>query len=108
MFGKKLNGAFSCKLHKIEIKREMLKRGRVTFDDENDDNEKNKCSRNKRKLKRQPTLSSVPENTKGTKITSEMSIIEEVRKLHEAYQFILCEHQRKLEAKKRRNTSSVK
>ena len=108
VFGKKLKRAFSWKLHKIEIKRERLQNGNANLDGEDDDNESNNGNKNERKLKRRPPSASVPKNTKDTKITSEISIIEEVRKLNEAYQFILCEHHRKLELKKRRESSYAK
>ena len=92
-----------------------MKKGITKLDDEDDDNNSSNGSKNERRLKRRQPSTSMTENTnctkeytKDTKITSEMSIIEEVRKLHEAYQFILCEHQRKLEVKKRRETSYAK
>ena len=109
MFRKKLNQAFSGKLHNIEIKRERLNNDQNKLDEEDDDeNEPRKSYKDQKTLKKRKPVPSVMQNTKETKITSEITIIEEVRKLNEAYQLILCEQKRKLDVQNRRASSYTK
>ena len=105
MFERKINREFSLKLHNIELQREKLRSDHDKLDDENNDNESSKKGKDEKKLKKRRPSIPVTECIKDGKITTEISIIEQVRKLHEAYQFILSEHQRRLELKKRRATT---
>ena len=47
------------------------------------------------------------DDIESSKSASNLSVIEEVRKLHEAYQFISIEHQKRLDTKEKKRRSSV-
>ena len=102
LFDQRLKKAFSGKLHKIEIKRAKGRTEKlVTKSKVGDEGKQAGSHTNSTRTRQRRASIAVMENANTAE---DHEIIEEVRKLHEAYQFITVEHHKRKEKTKRRSS----